>query len=201
MAEAHQKSASSSTEVGSFEKSTSQEFFEENIQFLQKSRAFVGREFLTWVWFVTESQGHILRFEDIGEWRMFVDDKIVLVSQGGSALENTLKGGSPAFATEAKISLLSGKLLQEARFVLQQEDRLWSFTLRADDLSFRGLRLPALQEPDPAAHLSLRLRYTQQLVDVVQALFRQFMELRTQESFRDEIVKMSHWLESKSTLH
>ena len=178
-----------------------QEFFEENILFLQKSRSFLGREFLTWLWFVTESQGHQIRLPLLGEFRMFVDDKLVLVSHGGSALENTFKGGSPAFASEAKISLQTGKLVQEARFVVQQEDRFWSFGMRADDLSFRALKLPALQEPDPSAHLSERIRLSQTLVNVVQALFNQFMALRTQIEFSDEVTKMSHWLESKSTLH
>jgi hypothetical protein len=181
--------------------STQQEFFEENIQFLQKNRSFIGREFLTWLWFVTESQNHLLNIKPYGEIRLFVDDKLVLVSQGGSAVENTLKGGSPAFATEAKISLQSGKLVQEARFVLQKEDKFWSWTIRADDLSFRALKLPAMQEPDPSSHLAERIRSTQLLVNIVQSLFSEFMALRTQSSFSSEIQKMSHWLESKSTLH
>jgi recombination associated protein RdgC len=173
------------------------EFLEEGLRFLQTNRAFVGREFLTWLWFLSETQGHRVRLPDVGEFRFFVDDRIVLTSPGGSVHENVLKGGTPAYATEAKVSLLSGKLVNEAKFVLQEAERQWSWSMRADDLGLRGVKLPPVSEPDAAAHMAARLRMMQTLVDVIDGLFRQFMELRVSPAFEQELDRVASWLAAK----
>lgn len=173
------------------------EFLEEGLRYLQTNRMFIGREFLTWLWFLSETQGHRIRLPELGEFRFFVDDRIVLTSPGGSVHENVLKGGTPAYATEAKVSLLSGKLVQEAKFVLQEADRQWSWTMRAEDLSLRGVKLPPVSEPEASAHMSARIRMMQTLVDVVDGLFKQFMSLRTNPAFEHELGRVGAWLASK----
>jgi hypothetical protein len=185
------------------------DLFEENVRFLESSRAFLGREFLTWLWFHTETHNHLIKIDLSSEnksgataqYRLFLDDKIVLSAAGGSFQENALKGGSPAYAAEALVSLNSGKLVQEARFVMQNNDRQWSWTIRSEDLSLRNVKLPSLQETDPAAHLIERVRLTQELVDVVESLFRQFYALRSEKSFEQEQAKLVEWLEHKNTLN
>lgn len=173
------------------------EFLEEGLRFLQTNRAFIGREFLTWLWFLSETQGHRIRLPELGEFRFFVDDRLVLTSPGGSVHENVLKGGTPAYATEAKVSLLSGKLVQEAKFVLQESERQWSWNMRADDLSLRGVKLPTVSEPDAAAHMASRVRMMQTLVDVMDGLFHQYMTLRITPAFEQELDRVSAWLASK----
>ena len=173
------------------------EFLEEGLRFLQTNRTFIGREYLTWLWFLSETQGHRISLPEVGDFRFFVDDRIVLTSAGGSVHENVLKGGTPAYATEAKVSLLSGKLVNEAKFVLQESERQWSWSMRADDLGLRGVKLPAVSEPDAAAHMGARLKMMQTLVDVVDALFQQYMALRTTPAFEQELDRVSEWLASK----
>lgn len=171
----------------------------EGLRFLQTNRAFLGREFLTWLWFQSESHGHVLRVDGVGEFKFYVDDKIVLSSPGGSVHENALRGGTPAYANEARMALLSGKLVQEAKFILQDNDRQWMWSMKADDLSLRGVRLPSLQEPDPAAHVTARVRLMQTLIDVTDALFKQYMALRLSPGFAEEVERMGTWLSSKET--
>jgi len=175
------------------------EFLEEGLRFLQTNRAFVGREFLTWVWFLTETQNHRIRLPEIGEFRFFVDDKLVLSSAGGNVLEHSLKGGTPAYASEARLSLLQGKLVAEAKFILQDTERQWIWSMRADDLGLRAVKLPAVNEPDAAAHMAARLRLMQTLVDVIDALFHQYMALRTGPRFEEELDRIASWLAAKES--
>lgn len=173
------------------------EFLEEGLRFLQTNRAFVGREFLTWLWFVSETQDHRVRIPGLGDFRFFVDDRLTLSSPGGSVHEHVLRGGTPAYASEARVSLLSGKLVHEAKFILQDGERQWSWSMRADDLGLRGVKLPPVNEPDAASHMTARLKMMHLLVDVLDTLFREYMEIRTSPRFDAEIARIGAWLDAK----
>lgn len=171
----------------------------EELRFLESNRTFLGREFLTWLWFVSESQNHRIQVPGFGEFMFFVDDKIVLSSPGGSVHENTLKGGTPAYGTEAQTALASGKLVQEAKFIMQQGESEWTWSMRADDLAFRGLRLPVVTEGDAAAHMLRRFEWMQLLTDVVDALYNEYMGIRLSSSFKTEAGNLATWIKSKNS--
>ena len=180
--------------------STQQEFAEESLRFLQANRTFLGREFLTWLWFVTESQNHIVDLKELGKFRLFLDDKLVLSSSSGSAHESVLKGGTPAYATEAHCSLLAGKLLHEGKFVLQDGERIWTWSMRADDLALRNVRLPSLSESEAGSHISGRLTLLQLLTEVVDTLYKDFMKIRTTAQFKEELKLIAIWMKGKATV-
>lgn len=176
------------------------ELLHDEIRFLQTNRAFLGREFLTWLWFKSETQNHKLAIGKYGVFHLYIDDKIVLSSTSGSVRENSLKGGTPAYAFEAGSALGTGKLVHEAKFILQDSERQWSFSLLADDLSLRNVRLPAISEADSHAHINQRIVYSQLLSNLIDELFKSFMELRVSEQFYVELTKIREWIENKATI-
>lgn len=176
-----------------------QELFHDGLRFLQTNRAFLGREFLTWIWFLCETQSHKINVPGYGDMKLYLDDKLVLSSSGGSVHENSLRGGTPAYADEAKAALLAGKLVQEAKFILQDVERQWMWSMRAEDLSLRGVRLPSLQAPDAATHIAQRVTLMQTLVDVIDHLFKTYMDLRLSKRFDVEIARMGDWMNQKET--
>ncbi|MEN9529090.1 MAG: hypothetical protein RI932_963 [Pseudomonadota bacterium] len=169
----------------------------ESLRYLQTNQAFLGREFLTWIWYYTESGKHEINLGELGIYKLYVDDRLVLSSSSGSAHEQALRGGTPAYAAEALVALQSGKLVQEAKFILQDNERQWMWSMRADDLSLRGVRLPGLQAPDASTHMQARIANTQLLVDVVETLFKQYLELRLSEKFTQELQRIQDWMQSK----
>jgi hypothetical protein len=169
----------------------------EGLRFLQSNRTFLGREFLTWLWYVTETNNHEVDVPGHGKFQLYVDDKLVLTATSGAAHENILKGGTPAYAAEAKQALLSGKLVAEAKFILQADDKQWMWSMKAEDLSLRGLRIPSVTEPDAASHMSRRLAHIQTLSDVIDHLFKAYMGIRITPQFEDEVKRMSSWMASK----
>jgi hypothetical protein len=176
------------------------DFLYDGLRFLQTNRSFLGREFLTWLWFVSETEKHKVTIPDLGEFLLYVDDRIVLSSSGGSVHENVLKGGTPAYAYESQTALRSGKLVDEAKFILQTEDRQWMWTMKAEDLSIRGVRLPSVLEGNAAAHMLERIALTRTLVDVLDHLFQRFMGIRLSEGgFQNELGLVSEWMHSKSS--
>jgi hypothetical protein len=174
----------------------------EELKYLQSHKGFVGREFLTWVWFKSETSHHQFFFpKQGGRFQLFIDDKLTLTSTSGSVHEHTLKGGTPAYATEAKAALLTGKLVQEAKFVLQTQDRQWMFSLNAEDLSFKNVRLPAILQPESASYMGERIGAMRTLVEVIEILFCEYMDLRTSAQFEAEKKAMEDWLTHKQTIN
>ncbi len=55
-----------------------QESIYDELKFLQTNRNFLGREFLTWLWFKSVSQNHKVTIKNLGEFQLFIDNKIVL---------------------------------------------------------------------------------------------------------------------------
>ena len=176
------------------------EQLQDELRFLQTNRAFLGREFLTWLWFKTETQNHKLSIGKYGMFHLYIDDKIVLSSSSGSVRENSLKGGTPAYAFEAGSALGTGKLVHEAKFILQDAEKQWSFSLLADDLSLRNVRLPTVVESESHAHINQRIKYSQLLSNLIDDLFKSFMKLRISEQFSEEVSKIREWVTNKVTI-
>jgi len=171
----------------------------ESLRYLQTNQAFLGREFLTWLWYHTESGRHEVNLGELGIYKLYVDDRLVLSSSSGSAHEQALRGGTPAYAAEALVALQLGKLVQEAKFILQDNERQWMWSMRADDLSLRSVRLPTVQAPDASTHMQARIANTQLLVDVVETLFKRYLGVRMSAKFTEELQRIQDWMLSKHT--
>jgi hypothetical protein len=111
-----------------------------------EKRRFVGREFLTWLWFESELFDATLSTKEHGSFGMWVERLMVL--DAGKAEVTRIKGATPAATREAKEGLLRGKLPQSAGLHVSQGDRESSFTLKAESLSLAGLKLPAVLGAD-----------------------------------------------------
>ncbi len=174
-----------------------QESIYDELKFLQTNRNFLGREFLTWLWFKSESQNHKIKLKDLGEFQLFIDNKIVLSSASGSVRENSLKGGSPAYAQEATAALSAGKMLQEAKFILQNHELHWSFSISAEDLSLKSIRLPNVTKDTSKEHFAQRIAYGRMLNDIIDELYKEYMDLRLTDRFKQEAELIQEWLMNK----
>ncbi|RDB35104.1 hypothetical protein [Spirobacillus cienkowskii] len=172
----------------------------DQLRFLQTNRNFLGKEFLTWLWFKSETQNHKLNIGKFGTFHLYIDDKIVLSSTSGSVRENCLKGGTPAYAHEAGSALETGKLVHEAKFILQNADKQWTFTLSGENLTLRTVRLPAMSETDSTVHIAQRIESANMLTNVIDELFKTFIDLRVSEKFAEELTQIRNWIENKVTI-
>ncbi len=168
----------------------------EKLKFLQNNRPFLGREYLTWLWFAMESSNHIIDVPGYEPFHLYVNDKLVLSSPGGSVREHSLKGGTPAYASEAKTALRSGKLVSEVNFVMKQDNKRWTWSQKADDLFLRNLRLPPVESEDPENYLQNRLENTDAVLSVCDHLFDRFLQLRLGKGFSKEMVELTHWAQA-----
>lgn len=167
----------------------------EKLKFLQSNRPFLGREFLTWLWYRLECQSHSCEQPGAPALQIYLDDKIVLSSASGPVREHALKGGTPAAAEEARRALLAGKLVTEANFIMKQGERIWSWSLKADDLSPRNIRLPGVTADEAEAYLHSRLEAIEMLTATLDRLYAEFLEQRFSRKFSVTSDEMTQWAE------
>ena len=167
------------------------------VSVLQQGRGFLGREFLTWLWYMLETKKNRVSFKKLGHFEIFIDDRLVLSSKSGAVHESVLKGGTPGHAQEARTALLSGKLVQEARFVMQDETRQWQWVLKGEDLSLRGVKLPPVSDTEVGSFMTTRFLHLENLIDAVEELYTDFLKLRLNEKKNKDLEEeLKDWFDS-----
>jgi len=110
-----------------------------------EKRRFVGREFLLWLWFESEMFEGTLSTAEHGAFGLWIEKSFTL----SAGKETTrIKGAYPAGSREAKEALLRGKLPEACGLHISWRDQETSFTLKAEQMAFAGLRLPTVLGKD-----------------------------------------------------
>jgi hypothetical protein len=164
---------------------------------LIQQKAFIGKEFLTWLWYRAETDpavdlpgGRRCELELLGP--------IVLDAHYGDALSTTLRGDSPATAPEAATALVQGKKLRRARIKLSSDGVDWIATLDGDNLSVSGLNLPRGGRLPFDEALRLRLDFLLEFEGLVDALFNLFLELRLDAGqWKTDLKQIQAWVAGK----
>lgn len=175
-------------------------------------RRFVGRELLLWLWFESEIFEATLATKKHGSFGMWLEGRLVL-SAGQET--TTIKGTMPGQHREAKEALLRGKMPDLAALHLSWAGHDATFTLKAETLAIAGLKLPRKEADEPKtgegvtepprrprrkstvesfaadeAHEDFyeRMRVTQEIEGIVEALYRDFLALRLGPAWSELVV-------------
>jgi hypothetical protein len=162
---------------------------------IQRTR-FLGREFLTWLWYRLDLAQDDAPFEIDGvRVDLWFDTRVTLEAPGEIKEQSVLKGETPTETDEARVALQSGKLLREARLRLVAGDKQWTFTLRGDDLSLQGLKVPGLLSREEDDQVHERLALMTEAEDLVDTLFARFLDVRLDDdAWRAEVPAIRAWV-------
>lgn len=161
------------------------------------THAFLGEEFLTWLWFRWETQGGEFELPHGRRIGIAIDDFLAFVPLHDDDTEQTLRRGLPTRTAEARTALREGHRLAKARLVLAEGERQWSLVLHGDSLAVSSVR-----GPDDAEECESSIDRTADraanwiaLHEIVAALYGQFLELRLGEDWRSgEAEAMAAWM-------
>ena len=166
-----------------------------------EEKAFWGYEFLTWLWFRSEEEGGVLETLGLGPVTLWIEDRMVLGSLETESKENILKDGDVSRSAEAVAALAVGKKLQEARFGLIRDDREWRFALAGESFDLKSVKIPAVQTEegdDWHATALVRLGHVRECLEILDALFAEFLDLRLGLEWGSEVVPaMASWIRDK----
>ncbi len=158
--------------------------------------AFLGPEFLTWLWYRTETVGEIFNSKVLdGHIEVWFDDRLVVGSTMVNAQQNFFKGGHPPTSLEARTALRLGKLATEAKLRIIAGTREWSFVLKASTMELSGVKVPAVLSKEDDDRIYERFFLLEQLDGIVKELFAMFLKKRLSPSWqRDELLAIQEWV-------
>ncbi len=153
--------------------------------------AFLGAEFLTWLWFRSEHDetftvGELDTGEELEPFELDFDDKLTVGSAVVNAQENLFKGGHPTSSLEARTALKLGKLAHEAKVRITRGTQEWSFVLRADNIAVSGVKLPAVLSREEDDRFYERMYLQEELDQMIKGLFAVFLRRRLAETWQTE---------------
>jgi hypothetical protein len=141
--------------------------------------AFLGEEFLIWLWMRGLTDGGSGLDED--QSACFIDDAVQLVTEQGYVKELSLSKGNPAESREAFEALHKGMRPVKAKVRLISGDMEWTFVLNAINLSISALKLPLSSSQDVQSRILDRMLLLEQGMAYIESRFKYFLILRLQD--------------------
>jgi recombination associated protein RdgC len=172
---------------------------------LMTEKAFLGQEFLTWLWFKSEERGGAIRLESSGADIEVIFEKHILLESGeGDSYEKLICQGLQAELREARTGLAMGKKIEQARIMLVLDQYEFRLTLKGSLFEFRSVRLPKTmdgsEESDEAgaveAKLLDRVGLYEMLLRTTDELFRMFLTKRTGAEWPQELARLTAWIKA-----
>ncbi len=163
-----------------------------------KQTEFLGREFLTWLWFRSESQEGVFDLAELGTVEILFEGRMTLEPDGEERGDKFTCDGAGTRLGEARFSLTRGKKVTQVSLRLLRGDDEWSFTLDAAWLNLSGLKVPKVMQDareDAEGLFYERMFLIEQPVAVVNALFEEFIRLRVSPEWdQDELPALVEWI-------
>jgi len=161
---------------------------------LLRGRAYLGREFLTWMLWRSESGDALVEYEKSGVNVLFMG-RVTLRGVAGDVTEMNAKGTLAPYSTQVKHALDRGLLVAQARVRFTHAEKEYEATLDSEFLDVRAAKLPALMSEEEDDQLTERLFLTEQLSAMVDALVRDFLTIRASKTWSKQVVPaMKEWM-------
>ena len=164
---------------------------------------FLGREFLTWLWFKSETASDgLVTLKDQDPVILAVGDKMVLETGDGEYRETLVLQGSHSEHREARLGLTQGKLPEEMhlKFIRGQDE--WQLTLKAATLEIKGLKSknaagPQPEDEDQEALFFDQMYQVEAVSAILDGLFHEFLKVRLSPAWEhEEMARLQDWLEA-----
>lgn len=172
-----------------------------DISILYNRYKFLGHEFLTWLWFIIDTdkkyilslQKDMLSFE--------INNRIVLENSLDNIIENITIKGDDAGLEEAKLSLQKGGVVTECNFSLKTGEYEWKFNIKGESLNISSLKTPEtakIEKKEDIDGIVLEKYYLyEKVVTLVESLYDHFIQIRITNKWDKEAVPMiKNWIQS-----
>jgi hypothetical protein len=161
---------------------------------------YIGNEFLTWLWFIIDTDPSYFNRMDADITAMALGNRIVLENSVHEKTEVITIKGDDAGLEEGKLSLRKGAVVIELNIACKMENQEWKFTLKGESLSFSSLKVPdtgPVENKDDIEGFFLEKAYLfEKIIDIVNRLFDRFLTMRSSVEWTTSSVhNMRQWLQ------
>ncbi len=161
--------------------------------------SILGRDFLTWLWFKSEMNNGFFTTGEGEDYAVYISQKVAVESGEDESRDKTVSSGVMSELREARLGLGSGKKVVQAMLKIEQDSNEWQVLVHADEFSYSGLKTPKVdtrmdEGDDPDAPFLEKMFLVQKVQNVLDDLFRQFLDKRLGDFWNDEVRAMQRWV-------
>lgn len=172
----------------------------------QDTDVILGREFLTWLWYASDSSGGIFKMPDGAEFALFMEQRISVQGGEGENAETATVSGPFSELREARLGLSTGKKVTRCMVRMEQDAEMWRVSLKAEDFSLNSLRTPKVdkresvegEELEADAILLEKIYLMDKALAFLDELYRQFLVKRASlAAWKAEVDKIRAWIQQE----
>lgn len=172
-----------------------------------KHKAFLGREFLTWLWFKSEQSGGRINLSGGNVVEVVLRDRMTLDLADAETPQTVTIRGDQSELREGLAALKEGKKIEETRLSVRTAENEFTMVLKGTWFSFGGFTTPPVLPPEedesgegPEGRLLEKIALVEEGMEIVDALFEQFLRLRVSEAWEaDEVPLIRRWIEAETS--
>ena len=151
---------------------------------------FLGKEFLTWLWFMIETDPDGLRKFDPEMLALEIGSRLVVENSRTKAKETVTIKGDEASLEEGLLALKKGAKVTDIHLIYRVGSQEYQFSLKGESLNISNLKLPetgaAESTEDMEGIIIEKIYLAQKAIGLVDALFTAFVKLRLSDHWRNE---------------
>jgi hypothetical protein len=170
------------------------------MQLIEKARnfEFLGREFLVWLWFKSETGEGRFSLGQSGSAELWFDGRIVLQPDGDDGDEKVICLGQNSRPPEARFALAEYKTITEAKIKLAIGDDEWSFILDSTWMNFKSFMTPKVMqdnEKDPEGLFYEKFYLIEQALSAMDTILSSFLKIRLSPDWEEsELPALIRWI-------
>jgi len=162
---------------------------------------FLGDEFLTWLWFLIETDQNALRAIDPDFKAIEIGNRIVLENRKKKSLERISIRGDDAGLEEGRLALKKGALLSELSLIFKTGENQWQFSLKGESLNFSNLKTPGPSLPaSPEEMEDFLINKNEQfnkITNFIELAFKAFIHIKLTGKWSVKVIpNIKKWVKS-----
>lgn len=167
---------------------------------------YIGNEFLTWIWYLTENDEDIrsVTGADYQQITLEIGNSLVLENdKKADAREKITIKGDKAGLEEGLTALKKGAAVTEINLALTLDEDEFKFTIKGESFNISGLKTPSNKGSEDTGSDELegsvieKAYFCDRVFTFIDILFNTYMERKASDSFKGEdLKKIRNWVES-----
>lgn len=160
---------------------------------------FIGHEFLTWLWYLIETDGHRLGQADPPAIVLALGKRIVLENPRENHAEKVTIKGAYANFEAGILPLRQGSLVTELSLEAKAAEMTWEFNLKGESLSVSAMKMsttgPIESLDDVEGALLEKVYLLEKILQFIDKLFERFIKVRVSNDWENKTVpKIRQWI-------
>ena len=160
---------------------------------------FLGNTFLTWIWFVIETQPHLFQECDPECTGLDIGNRMVLENRWANGVETITIKGDRSGLEEAQLALRKGAAVIDINLIYKRGELQWQFSLKGESLNFSGIKLPesgSIETSEDLDGVVIEKIYLYEKPFIfIDQLYCRFVQLRLSDKWRQTVSDMKKWIQ------